>query len=103
MSTPTVPESQPAPDAGTTADIDEQVLALLQPRKGEWEQIALRSGVVSYSWISKFANGHIPGPKVDTLRKLRAWLQANPQPLPTATTTDPSLAPADGATSEPQA
>jgi hypothetical protein len=71
------PEQQP-----TDYDIDQQVRDLLASRKGEWESIAERSGVVSYSWISKFMNDHIPGSKVDTLRALRTWLRANPPPEP---------------------
>lgn len=60
-----------------TPDTDEIVVQLLTARKGEWESIAEKSGV-SYSWISKFMNSKIPNPGSATLKKLRAWLEANP-------------------------
>lgn len=81
----------------TGEDVDAQVYRLLTARKGEWQRIAEVSGVVSYSWISKFMNGQIPGAKVDTLKTLRDWLVANP--------TTPASAPAashDGGTSSLQ-
>lgn len=67
------------------ADVDAHVLALLMVRKGDWKRIADEcGGVVSYSWIVKFVNGHIPGAKVDTLKNLRDWLIAHPvQPAST--------------------
>jgi transcriptional regulator with XRE-family HTH domain len=62
-----------------TPDTDEVVRGLLNARRGEWESIARKAGV-SYSWVSKFMNDHIPNPGNTTLRKLRAWLEANPPP-----------------------
>lgn len=62
-----------------TPDTDEVVRDLLNGRKGEWESIATKAGV-SYSWVSKFMNSHIPNPGNTTLKKLRAWLEANPPP-----------------------
>jgi hypothetical protein len=58
-------------------DTDEIVAQYLTARKGEWEYIAVQSGV-SYSWISKFMNSKIPNPGSQTLKKLRTWLEANP-------------------------
>jgi transcriptional regulator with XRE-family HTH domain len=63
-------------------DLDEAVLQQLKARKGEWKRIADESKVVSYSWISKFVNNHIPNPGLRTLRELHDWLQAHPA-LPT--------------------
>jgi transcriptional regulator with XRE-family HTH domain len=51
-------------------NLDQEVLALLNARKGEWQAVAAASGV-SYSWLSKFANGHIDNPGFQTLTKLR--------------------------------
>lgn len=59
-------------------DIERHVRELLAGRKGEWRSIADAAKVVSYSWITKFMNDEIPGPKVSTLRDLRDWLLANP-------------------------
>ncbi len=46
---------------------------LLEKRRGDWKQIAEESKV-SYSWISKFVNGHIPNPGFATLRDLHKYL-----------------------------
>lgn len=54
--------------------LDTQVKALLIRRRGEWAEIAAGSQV-SYSWLSKFANGHIPNPGFATLRKLYDYLK----------------------------
>lgn len=56
----------------------------LELRRGEWLEIAKKSGV-SHSWISKFMNGHIPNPGYATLVKLDAVLPASrrgPTPEP---------------------
>lgn len=79
---PTTPETaalQEAP-AADPSDLDQLVLGLLRARYGDWKRIADESGVVSYSWISKFANGHIPNAGVSTLKTLRDWLLAHPAP-----------------------
>lgn len=57
--------------------LDTEVMKLLADRKGEWQAIAkdTASGV-SYSWLSKFANGHIDNPGYATLRTLRDYLRA---------------------------
>jgi transcriptional regulator with XRE-family HTH domain len=49
--------------------LDLQVKALLEARRGDWQKVADGSGV-SYSWLSKFANGHIENPGYATLKKL---------------------------------
>jgi transcriptional regulator with XRE-family HTH domain len=50
-------------------DLDKTVLRKLEERKGDWQAVASASGV-SYSWLSKFANGHIPNPGYATLTRL---------------------------------
>lgn len=49
--------------------LDIEILKALESKRGEWQEIAAKSGV-SYSWLSKFANGHIPNPGYETLKKL---------------------------------
>ena len=56
-------------------NLDQVVLDLLQARKGDWQKVAEASGV-SYSWLSKFANGHIENPGFGTLVKLHEYLAA---------------------------
>lgn len=53
--------------------LDEMIRGLLQEKKGDWQAIALASGV-SYSWLSKFVNGHIPNPGYTTLMRLHGHL-----------------------------
>lgn len=55
--------------------LDSRVRALLASRKGDWQAVADASGV-SYSWLSKFFNGHIDNPGYATLSKLDAYLSA---------------------------
>ena len=55
--------------------LDIEVRDLLTKRRGDWKRIAGQSGI-SYSWISKFVNGHIPNPGFGTLRDLRVHLLA---------------------------
>lgn len=57
--------------------LDIRVLQLLSSRRGEWKEIAVGSGV-SYSWLSKYANGHIPNPGFGTLKRLHAYLSGAP-------------------------
>jgi transcriptional regulator with XRE-family HTH domain len=54
-------------------NLDQIVLALLDARRGDWQAVATASGV-SYSWLSKFSNGHIENPGFETLKKLHAEL-----------------------------
>jgi len=58
-------------------DFDRIVLDLLNARRGEWQAVAAASGV-SYSWLSKFSNGHIENPGIGTLRKLHVSLAKRP-------------------------
>lgn len=44
-------------------------LAKLDACRGRWETVAAKSGV-SYSWLSKFANGHVENPGANTLRRV---------------------------------
>lgn len=64
-------------------DLITEVTNLLNSRRGEWQQIAADplSGV-SYSWLSKFANGHIENPGYVTLRTLRDYLLSRVTPAP---------------------
>lgn len=57
--------------------LDVEVKTLLEARKGDWQSIAAGAGV-SYSWLSKFTNGHIPNPGYATLKKLRDYIKALP-------------------------
>lgn len=57
--------------------LDAEVKQLLDARKGDWKRIA-ETYNVSYSWISKFMNGHIPNPGYAKLRDLRDALLAEP-------------------------
>ena len=50
-------------------NLDQIVRDLLGARKGDWQALATASDV-SYSWLSKFYNGHIPNPGFATLKKL---------------------------------
>jgi transcriptional regulator with XRE-family HTH domain len=55
----------------TTLDL--RVKELLDARRGDWQAVADGSGI-SYSWLSKFSNGHIDNPGFATLKKLHAYL-----------------------------
>jgi len=54
-----------------STNLDVELRRALEKRRGDWTAIASQSGV-SYSWLSKFANGHIPNPGYETLKKLHA-------------------------------
>ncbi len=58
------------------AQLDTEVLSMLNARRGEWRDIAAKSDV-SYSWLSKFANGHISNPGYATLRGLHQFLSSS--------------------------
>ena len=64
----------------TSNDLIHEVTTLLQKRRGEWNDIGAdpKSGV-SYSWLSKFANGHIQNPGYLKLRTLRDYLKPSKQ------------------------
>jgi transcriptional regulator with XRE-family HTH domain len=62
--------------AGMSSAIDREILSIkaaLESRRGDWQSIATRAQV-SHSWLSKFVNGHIPNPGVETLKAVRAAL-----------------------------
>lgn len=63
-----------------TTDIDKTVLELLEARRGDWQALATASGI-SYSWLSKFANGHIDNPGFATLKKLHYELTKQPKTI----------------------
>lgn len=50
-------------------DMLNKVAEALQARKGDWKQIAEDSGV-SYSWLTKFAQGRIQNPAYNAIVKL---------------------------------
>lgn len=52
-----------------------ELIAALQSRKGEWPTLA-RAADVSYSWLTKFAQGHIPNPGINTMQKVESVLDA---------------------------
>lgn len=54
-------------------NLDHQVREMLEARKGDWALIAEGSNV-SYSWLSKFVNGHIPNPGYGTLKGVHQFL-----------------------------
>ena len=54
----------------------ESLKAQLRQRRGNFDAIAKRAGM-SYSWLSKFANDHIPNPGITSLKKLKAALEAD--------------------------
>lgn len=55
----------------------DEIKAALQARRGDWPAISY-GAKVSYSWLSKFVNGHIPNPGVATLQKLKAYFAEYP-------------------------
>lgn len=56
-----------------STNLDTEVRALLEARRGDWVEIAEKSAV-SYSWISKFVNNRIPNPGYATLTNLKTYL-----------------------------
>ncbi len=57
-----------------------EVKALLNKRRGDWAAVSYHSGM-SYSWISKFVNGHIDNPGYATLRNMRDFLLKADEPV----------------------
>ena len=55
------------------ASLDTELLCLLNERKGDWQRVARTAGV-SYSWLTKFAQGRIPNPGYMTLKRLHSAL-----------------------------
>ena len=72
-------------------NLDQSVLSLLKIRKGDWRAVAL-AAEVSYSWLSKFANGHIPNPGYATLSRLHKVLQQPISPASPAQAATDSVA-----------
>ena len=62
-----------------STNLDQIVLALLEARRGDWQAVSKESGV-SYSWLSKFANGLISNPGFVTLTKLHDELTKSVAP-----------------------
>lgn len=60
-----------------TDNLDTEVRAALNARRGQWPKIAEDCGI-SHSWISQFVRDKIPNPGYMTLRKLHERLQAAP-------------------------
>lgn len=56
----------------------ESLIAAAQKHKGDWVALAAESGV-SYSWMTKFAQGHIPDPRISTVKKLTTALAQREQ------------------------
>lgn len=57
--------------------LDTEVRTLLEAKRGDWQDISKRAEV-SYSWLSKFVNGHIPNPGYATLKRLHGVLLPAP-------------------------
>jgi transcriptional regulator with XRE-family HTH domain len=68
-----------------TPELDTEVRALLEERRGDWKRIAADADV-SHSWISQFVRGLIPNPGYATLKKLRQHLVTSPGSLSAAAT-----------------
>lgn len=66
----------------STQTIESRVREQLAGLRGEWKRVADASGV-SYSWISKFMNGHIPNPGTRTLNRLQGSLNGRRRQKPT--------------------
>lgn len=58
------------------------LISAAQRHKGDWVSLAVEADV-SYSWLTKFAQGHIPDPRVGTVRKLVAAINRREQVPPT--------------------
>lgn len=68
-----------------STNLDAQVRAALMTRKGDWQAVATGADV-SYSWLTKFANGRIDNPAYFTLIRLRDFLKTGkPQKADAAT------------------
>ena len=56
----------------------QDLIEAAQRHKGDWVALASESGV-SYSWLTKFAQGHIPNAGIATLGKLHAAIERREQ------------------------
>ena len=52
-----------------------ELISRVQKHRGEWPTLA-KEAEVSYSWLAKFGQGHIPNPTVNTVTKVAAALAA---------------------------
>lgn len=52
-----------------------KILLQVEKHRGDWPALAREAGV-TYSWLTKFAAKTIPGPRIVTLQKLEAALNA---------------------------
>lgn len=69
-----MPKAKPATiTAAKPVPLDKEVKALLEEHRGDFKAISATSGV-SYSWISKFLNGHIKNPGYAKLERLKVYL-----------------------------
>jgi len=68
-------KSQRTPHA---PDLVQEVRDLLNQHRGQWKKIAPSSGV-SYSWLSKFARGHIEDPGYGMLNRVWLHLRRGPR------------------------
>lgn len=59
-----------------STDLDVEVRAALEARRGDWQRVA-DDARVSHSWISQFMRGKIPNPGYATLKRLHGVLTAN--------------------------
>lgn len=59
-----------------STELDTEVRAALERRRGDWKVIAERAKV-SHSWISQFVRQKIPNPGYATLCRLHALLIAD--------------------------
>lgn len=57
-------------------DLLKQILTELNSRKGDWPKIAT-DNEVSYSWLTKLAQGKIPNPGINTIIRLYDYLFPN--------------------------
>ncbi len=67
--------SRPNARAAKEEPLDDQVKRLLVRCKGQWRALSDDTGI-SYSWITKFAQGHITNPGYARLVALRDHLVA---------------------------
>jgi transcriptional regulator with XRE-family HTH domain len=59
------------------ARLDDQIRRLLNKRRGDWPRIAAASGV-SYSWLTKLAQGTLANPSYMRLERVLEQLNKGP-------------------------
>lgn len=55
-------------------DTVQNLIDAAQRHKGDWVSLASESGL-SYSWLTKFAQGQIPDPRLSTVAKLATAIE----------------------------